>query len=121
MCFVILTHPAEYDMAIQAHIPSAICTVHNFIRFHDADDIHDFLPNVQDQNPGEFYGELAAGPAICVEKERSEIKRDNIVQAMWESYQDLVNDRVHEINKNIYFVTWLVVHHQSMLCKGLDA
>ena len=96
MRFVILTHPAEYDMAIQAHIPLALCTVHNFIHIHDANDIDDFLPDVQDQNPGEFYGELAAGPAIHAEKERSEIKWDNIAQAMWESHQDLVNEGVHD-------------------------
>ncbi len=93
---MILTHPAQYGMAIQACIPPALCAVHNFIHIHDADEIHDFLPNVQDQNPREFYGELVAGPAICAEKERAEIKRDNIAQAMWESYQDLVNNRVHD-------------------------
>jgi hypothetical protein len=96
MHFVILTHPAQYDMAIQARIPPALCAVHNFIRIHDDDEIHDFLPNVQDQNPGEFYGELVAGPAVRAEKERVEIKWDNIVQAMWENYQDLVNNGVHD-------------------------
>ena len=65
-------------MAIQAHISPALCAVHNFIHIHDDDEIHDFLPNVQDQNPREFYGELAAGPAIHAEKERAKIKRDNI-------------------------------------------
>ena len=96
MCFVILTHPAEYDMAIQARIPPALCAVHNFIRIHDANEIDDFPPDIQDQNPGEFYGELAAGPAVRAEKERSEIKQDNIAQAMWESYQDLVNNGVDD-------------------------
>lgn len=96
MCFVILTHPAEYDMAIQVRIPPAFCAVHNFIRIHDADEIDDFLPDIQDQNPREFYGELAAGPAVRAEKERSEIKQDNIAQAMWESYQDLVNNGVDD-------------------------
>jgi hypothetical protein len=99
MRFVILTHPSQYDMAIQARIPPALCAVHNFIRIHDDDEIHDFLPNVQDQNPGEFYGELAAGPAVRAEKERAEIKRDNIAQAMWENYQDLVNNGVHDGDK----------------------
>jgi hypothetical protein len=39
---------------------------------------------------------LAAGPAVRAEKERAEIKRDNIAQAMWENYQDLVNNGVHD-------------------------
>jgi hypothetical protein len=37
-----------------------------------------------------------AGPAICAEKERAEIKQDNIAQAMWESYQDLVHNNIHD-------------------------
>ncbi len=83
---MILTHLAQYSMAIQAHIPSALWIVHNFICIHDADEIHDFLPNIQDQNPGEFYGKLAIGPAICAEKEKAKIKWDNIAQAIWKSY-----------------------------------
>jgi hypothetical protein len=80
--FVILTYPAQYNMAIQAHIPPALCVVHNFIHIHYMDKIHDFLPDVQDQNPRESYRELVAGPAICAEKERAEIKQDNIIQAI---------------------------------------
>jgi hypothetical protein len=96
---MILTHPAQYNMAIQVHIPPALCAVHNFICIHNVDEIHDFLPNIQDQNPREFYGELVAGPAICAEKEQVEIKWDNIIQAMWESYQDLVNNSIHDRDK----------------------
>ena len=57
-------------MTIQACIPPALCIVHNFICFHDANEIHDFMPEVQNQHPGEIYGELAAGPAVHAEKER---------------------------------------------------
>jgi hypothetical protein len=95
-CFMILTHPSEYDMAIQARIPPALCAAHNFIRIHDADGVHEFEPDLHDQNPRDFYGELAAGPAVCAEKERAEIRRDNIAQAMWESYQELVNDGMYD-------------------------
>ena len=34
-CFRILTIPPESSMAIQAHIPLALCTIHNFIWIHD--------------------------------------------------------------------------------------
>lgn len=95
-CFMILTHPVEYDMAIQAHVPPALCAVHNFIRIHDEDEIHEFVPNLHYQNPRDFYGELAAGPAVHAEKERAEIRRDNIAQAIWESYQELVNDGMYD-------------------------
>jgi hypothetical protein len=61
-------------MAIQAHVPPALCAVHNFICIYDADEIHDFEPNLRDQNPGEFYGELAEGPAVRAEKARAELR-----------------------------------------------
>lgn len=93
--FVILTHPSEYGMAIQARIPPALCAVHNFIRYHDEDEIHEFVLDLHDQNPGDIYGELAAGPAVRAEKERAEIRRDNIAQAMWESYQELVHNGMY--------------------------
>jgi hypothetical protein len=56
-------------MAIQARIPPALCAVHNFIRVHDEDEINEFAPDLYDQNPGDFCGELAAGPAVRAEKE----------------------------------------------------
>ena len=93
---MILTRSSEYDMAIQARIPPALCAVHNFIRFHDKDEIHEFVLDLHNQNPGDFYGELAAGPAVCAEKERAEIRRDNIAQAMWESYKELVRDGMYD-------------------------
>lgn len=83
-------------MAIQARIPPALCAIHNFIRLHDADEIYEFNLDVLDQTPGEFCGELAEGPALRAEKDRAELLRDNIAQAMWESYQALVNDGMHD-------------------------
>jgi len=84
--FVILTHPPEYSLTIQAYIPPALSAVHNFIRVHDADEIHEFDDNTQDLNPGD-YGGLAQGPAGVAERTRAGLKRDLIAQAMWESYQ----------------------------------
>jgi hypothetical protein len=61
-CFVILTIPPEFSMAIQARIPPALCVVHNFIRIHDPDEIHDF--KIHDEHVDiEPHGELAPGPA----------------------------------------------------------
>ena len=56
-------------MAIQARIPPALCAVHNFIRIHDEDEINEFAPDIHDQHPENFYGELATGPAVRAEKE----------------------------------------------------
>jgi hypothetical protein len=73
-------------LTIQAYIPPALGAVHNFIRVHDADEIHEFGDDAQDLNPG-YYGDLTPGPAGTGEKTRARLKRDQIAQAMWESYQ----------------------------------
>jgi hypothetical protein len=94
--FAILTCPPEYDMSIQARIPPALCAIHNFICIHDADEIHDFESVVEDPVPGIFHGELARGPAGAAERQRADTKRDEIAQAMWESYQELVHAGQHD-------------------------
>ena len=49
-------------MAIQAHIPLALCAIHNFIQIHNPDQIHDF--EVHDEHIDiEPYVKLAPGPA----------------------------------------------------------
>ncbi|KIJ57598.1 hypothetical protein HYDPIDRAFT_104069, partial [Hydnomerulius pinastri MD-312] len=35
--FYILLLAPEYNIDIQAHIPAALCTIHNFIHTHDAE------------------------------------------------------------------------------------
>jgi hypothetical protein len=73
-------------MSIQARIPPALAAVHNFIRIHDPDEIHDFDDNTsRDLNPG--YGDLAIGPANIAERNMASEKRDIIAQAMWDAYQ----------------------------------
>jgi hypothetical protein len=73
-------------LAIQAYIPPTLGAVHNFIRIHDVDEILEFDDDNQDLNPG-FTGDLAPGPAGTAEKARARMRRDEIAQAMWESYQ----------------------------------
>jgi hypothetical protein len=73
-------------LEIQAYIPPALGAVHNFIRVHDVDEILEFGDDAQDLNPG-YYGDLAPGPAGRAEKTRAKLTRDQIAQAMWESYQ----------------------------------
>ena len=79
-------------MAVQARIPPALAAVHNFIRVHDEEEILDFQ-DLEDGEPGERdYGELAEGPPNHAEKSRSEVKQDGIAQAMWDSYQTLIDE-----------------------------
>ena len=52
--------------------------VHNFIRVHDPDEIHDFNNDAaNDLNP-KYYGELAMGPANIAERDEAVAKRDGI-------------------------------------------
>lgn len=83
-------------MTIQAYIPPALSAVHNFIRVHDADEILDFGDDVQDLNPGD-YGDLAQGPTGVAEKTRATLRRDQIAQAMWESYQAVLDSGRYDI------------------------
>ena len=73
-------------MAVQARIPPARCTIHNFIWIHDPDKIHDF--EIRDEHVDiELYGELAPGPVGRQEIARGTARRDIIAQSMWESNQ----------------------------------
>ena len=93
--FTILDCPPEYSMTIQARIPPALAAVHNFIRIHDEGEILEF-EDLEDGEPGERdYGELAEGPPSRAEKTHSEVKRDRIAQAMWESYRALVDEDMY--------------------------
>ncbi len=81
---------------MQAYIPPALGAVHNFIHVYDADEIYEFGDDAQDLNP-EYYGNLAHGPAGVVERARAKLKRDQIAQAMWESYQIVLESGRYDI------------------------
>lgn len=97
--FTILTVATHYDMDIQARIPPALAATHNFILKHDpleADEISS--QNSRDPAPGNLpvereFGTLARGAPTVAEKARAKTKRDNIAQAMWVSYQDILAQR----------------------------
>ena len=91
--FRILLLPLEFDLEIQARIPSALATLHNFILIHNPGDI-----NITDTAAdGEDY-QLRGGPGVTMETgweppaADQQIKewRDGIAQAMWDSYQDVL-------------------------------
>ena len=86
-CFVILTHPPEYSMEIQACIPPALAATHNFIQDHDADEIFKFDSQMDPQLG--LYGDLRNGPAQWAEVVCATLKQDQITSAMWRSYQAL--------------------------------
>lgn len=94
--FCILLFAPEYDMDIQARIPPALCALHDFIRKHDPADIEDYtdmtdISHIRADDPG--VGELAMHALTAAERESADAKRDQISQAMWDSYQEIVRNR----------------------------
>jgi hypothetical protein len=75
-------------MHIQARIPPALGTIHNFIRIHDPGEIDDFTyeDNINDRQAGV----LALGPANVTERTQAASKHDQIAQDMWEDYQGIL-------------------------------
>jgi hypothetical protein len=91
---MILTRPPEYNMEVQVRIPPALCAIHNFIRVHDEEEIHDFDEVVSsNQNEDCGYGVLSHGPANRAERDQAAIKRDLIAEAMWVDYQRVLAQR----------------------------
>lgn len=96
--WAILTRPPEYDMDIQARVPSALAALHNFILQHDSIEWDDLLDaDVEDPSPGSRgedanFGDLARGETTPQEKRRSEAKRDVIAEAMYESYREYLRE-----------------------------
>ena len=91
--FHMLLLAPEYDMDIQARVPPALCALHNFIRQHDPSDIEDYsdlaeFSHIHVDDPG--IGDLAMHTLTAAERDSADAKRDQIAQAMWESYQEIV-------------------------------
>ncbi len=92
-CFCILVIPCEFNMAVQARIPPALCALHNFIRTHDSEEIGEFPPDLVDPSQGEQNGSLGQGTASRAEVRRAQALRDQIAQDMWEDYQRELQER----------------------------
>lgn len=81
-------------MKIQAKIPPALAAIHNLIMNNDPTDIDHYLmgnsDNDLDPNPGVVadndFGSLSQGAVTAGEKLQASQKRDQIAEAMWNSY-----------------------------------
>jgi hypothetical protein len=95
--FCILTLAPEFDMGIQARLPPALCALHNFILRYDPDDLEEMLDTFQDPEHEDVdYGNLASGPSTREARQRSETRRDEIAQQMWDDYVALLAVRAGE-------------------------
>jgi hypothetical protein len=85
----ILQHVPEYSMAIQAQIPVALCTLHNFIQKYHPDDFDlESDGNLLEINHDVVLGELGDGPADAAEWRRADQWRERIAKEMWDDYVD---------------------------------
>jgi hypothetical protein len=101
----ILVVPPAYSMKLQARIPAALAALHNFIIEHDPEDHVD--PDVWDPSPGAavdpdrvaiLRGELASERRTATESEDGKLLRDQIADAMWVDYQQILAEREEEMN-----------------------
>ena len=97
--FRILRTPTDYDMGIQALIPSGLAALHNFIRQYDPEEIHEYddVDDIEiDLQLGqqESTGELGTGRVTAAETRRANVRRDQIASEMWDQYQDYLEHHV---------------------------
>jgi len=96
--FRILELPPEYDISIQARIPAALASLHNFIRQYDPEEIHMFDHQEIDSNMGDsdmgFHPESAGELGVAVSpNESARTRRYRIATDMWERYQRYLESR----------------------------
>ena len=89
--FHILLLAPEYDLDIQAQIPTALCAIHNFIRKHDPDEGP--LLEARDHRGRDVGHDIPATEEVEQQGTTMGTKRDQIAQAMWEDYQRVLVER----------------------------
>ncbi|KAJ7716454.1 hypothetical protein B0H16DRAFT_1339058, partial [Mycena metata] len=108
--WTILTRAPHYDMVAQAKIPSALVALRNFILDHDETDLERWIgnPDALDNLMGLHrddeidFGRLAGSlNTSAAEKHRAETTRDQIAHAMWQGYQQYLEERM-DIDQDNY-------------------
>jgi hypothetical protein len=78
----------EYSLDIQARIPVALSSIHNFICTHEPGE--EPLPGNPDIPPGDNSDE-DLNP-VATEQEDVDVRRDKIAQDMWDHYQHVCEE-----------------------------
>ncbi|KAF8151323.1 hypothetical protein B0H34DRAFT_664762, partial [Crassisporium funariophilum] len=81
--FGILTRPPQFSMAIQTKAPPGLAATHNFIMDHNPGDINEYPQENE-------FGTLADGAVTQAEKDRATAMRNDIAEAMWNDYQQVL-------------------------------
>jgi hypothetical protein len=88
-CFQIL-HFATDSLKIQAQIPAALCTIHNFICMHNMGNTLSEPEFMDDMSNNHDHDTLVAAEAETAHLS----KRHNIIaQQMWEDYMNICSER----------------------------
>jgi hypothetical protein len=95
--FRILLLAPEYNLQIQARIPAALCSIHNFIRTHDLLDQDEDLVEPDYRNDYD-HGNIAEAAALRPDEPSA--RRDQIAQQMWDDYVEICNERNHEAQED---------------------
>ena len=97
MLFRILLIGLEYDVKVQAQIPTALCAIHNFICIHNPQEEAIFEEEEQ-VNPHVDAGDDNVWQTGFVEANDATnpvVKRcDSIAQAMWNDYQQILQEQL---------------------------
>ncbi|KAI0759073.1 hypothetical protein C8Q74DRAFT_1221647 [Fomes fomentarius] len=119
---IILDRPPEFDMDVQARIPSALVAVHNFIWMYDPDELADFKDILEDQPNVDEFGDLASGPPTHTKQRWAEQTRDGVAEAMWADYIAYMKN-IHILGKQVSKVQLLNVRQLCLkllhACNGL--
>ena len=93
---------SEYTIRTQCLIPLALSLVHNFLRDHDIERLRNELhislreepafPPHGDEEPAPNSGIPLANPPRT-EDDRAAARRTQIAEAMWDSYQNILQAR----------------------------
>ena len=104
--FRILLLAPEYkkDKVLQGCIPSALISIHNFIRLHDPDE--EKLPGLNTESILPHAGDTStplptATQSAAAARRDVDNRRDTIAQAMWDSYQEIISTH-SEQDEQIY-------------------
>ena len=88
--FQILVIPPEYNMDIQAKIPSALCCIHNIICWYDPEELDDAeLQQPYPENQTDHvvvFGTLAGGFITTIEQDMMTAKWDKIAEQLLEDH-----------------------------------
>ncbi|KIK11486.1 hypothetical protein PISMIDRAFT_19486 [Pisolithus microcarpus 441] len=87
-----LTYGMQYDVDVQACIPTALCALHNFNYSCDEneEDDSDITLDTDDEDERQLWPGTPVGPQVAA---GSATLRDDIAVAMWNDYQAILVER----------------------------